>query len=130
MRNCTQRAAHRLDWPHEASATVCNEVKTRAKSLSSIRNPLLYPAELRAKLPPASVTCKFSQVSCDEIDHACHRTRGDRTTRGLWLVADGKSKRERRDECFDGDRALQVRRLVGIRRRSGWTEQGAFHCGN
>jgi hypothetical protein len=29
---------------------VCNAVKTPAKSLSSIRNPLLYPAELRAQL--------------------------------------------------------------------------------
>jgi hypothetical protein len=31
-----------------AEATVCNTVKTSAKNLSRIRNPLLYPAELRA----------------------------------------------------------------------------------
>src|SRR5882724_5936461 len=96
-----------------------NITKTRAKSSSSIRNPLpirlSYGRSCAAKLPPASVTCKFSRAACDEIDHVCNRTCRDWAGHCLCLVAHGKSKRKRCDELVNGDCALQVRRLVGVR---------------
>ncbi|PYK44811.1 MAG: hypothetical protein DME53_07070 [Verrucomicrobia bacterium] len=60
-RNSAQRGAN-LTWPrHLASATVRKPVKTRAKNRSSIRDPLLCPAELRAQkkdrhIPPFRMT--------------------------------------------------------------------------
>jgi hypothetical protein len=48
---------------HLASATVCNIVKTCAKTHSSIRNPLLYPAELRAQIALQYVAAKERKSS-------------------------------------------------------------------
>src|SRR5438552_8629917 len=76
---------------------------------------LSYGRSCAAKLPPASVACKFCRAICNEIDHVCNRTCRDGAGHCLCLVAHGKSKRKRCSELVNGDCALQVRRLVGVR---------------
>src|SRR5207247_6990257 len=61
LRDSTQRAANGIGREHLASAKLCNAMKTRAKPLSSIRNPLLYPAELRAQK-----LCNMSPLSLEK----------------------------------------------------------------
>jgi hypothetical protein len=63
QRNSAPHAANAESLKRLASATICKAVKTCAKILSSIRNPLLYPAELRAQIALQYVAAKERKSS-------------------------------------------------------------------
>src|SRR5438105_1615072 len=117
----TNKTKTRINQPctllNRAPKRGCAPGVTRTLDLR-IRNPLLYPAELRAQLrSEVAVSECHVQVfpGSDEIDHVCNRTCRDWAGHCLCLVAHGKSKRKRCNELVNGDCAVQVRRLVGVR---------------
>src|ERR1700719_1611343 len=111
MRTPNDRNTERLRW-YATLRKHPQKVFLELEIRCSIR--LSYGRSCAEKLPPATVTCNFSRAACDEIDHVCNRTCRDWAGRCLCL-AHGKSKRKRCNELANGDCALQVRRLVGVR---------------
>src|SRR6266516_3115380 len=85
VRNSLPRVANAELQKYLASATLCNTAKTSAKTLSRIRNPLRYPAELRAQLGEdipsvvdryiqgsrASTWCFFLRLGIRKVSKKC-----------------------------------------------------------
>jgi hypothetical protein len=86
-RNSAKRCAKQVTWSQPLK-TACAMKRKPTQKLSleleircSIR--LSYGRSCAAKLPAASVTCKFYRAACDEIDHVCNRTCRDCDVRCL-----------------------------------------------
>ena len=84
-----------------------------------IRNPLLYPAELRAQLrsevAAASVTCKFSRAACDEIDHVAIGLAGIGLAVAFALLRTENRKENNAMNSLMVIVPYKIRRLVGVR---------------
>jgi hypothetical protein len=83
-----------------------------------IRNPLLYPAELRAhwrsEVAATYPAMQLLLAQANEIDRVCGRARGDRSGRCIQFVAPGILKRKRCNEFIDDECASQIRRPLGF----------------